>query len=191
MGELGPTPDDQQKWSWRDRLLWWHGSFWAARHADGPFWFWGRRRREERFVLQLLSTYPGLADQRRSDLLPVVTRVRAALRGWRVFIVSGSVGIGAAVLVFVGFLGLRAVGVSFSSLFKYAVLSIVVAVASDVVRRIYIRQEMTRATAAVFPSLFCPCGYCLIGLAPDGRCPECGAAQPGRRNDCDSSSRGG
>src|SRR5947209_5743970 len=96
---------DRSKWSWRDRLLWLHGSYWAARHEGGAFWFWGRRGREERFVVRLLSTYPGLAGQKPSLLLAVAERVRAALRGWPVFTVSSVVGVGAGVLVYIGFLG--------------------------------------------------------------------------------------
>ena len=154
-------------------------SFLRFRHDHGVFWFWGRKRREENYILDLLRRYPGLEDRSYRELEPAALRVRFSLARGRIFNIAM---IGAAIIyVFCMYylsnpllVFLRRFGLRLSQPVMFVLSIVLAAVTWELIRRAYIVSGIDRAVAAEYPRTFCTCGYCLTGLPSGSKCPECG-----------------
>jgi VanZ family protein len=161
--------------SFSDRLLWYLGSF-QFLFFRRSLWKSFRRWREEKLIRKLLITYPGLADRPRSEQLEVSERIFASLEVWRIKFLSIASAIAAAYATTPILMAVAAAGIRLPQWSKIVIVVLAAGIAGDLVRRWFINRYIDRAVAEVYPTQFCKCGYCLIGLPPGSRCPECGVA---------------
>lgn len=160
----------------RNAALWLHWTVLTRRQTEGSMWITGRPARERAFIRRLLAEYPGLADQPRASLNEVAERAVRTLGRWQPQLVQISATIVTAVAASMVWSFLYGLGAPLPRWTRPAMIAGTALVVGEAVRRWYIRGEMARAVAAVYPTLFCTCGYCLLNLPNDvTRCPECGA----------------
>jgi len=169
-----PTDDPPRRRSLADHILWWLGSLVVLQQTGGLFWFWGRQGRERRFIHRMLQAYPGLAERPPSELTKVAQRVLASLGIWKITLASVAVTMVTLLLATPVFIAIRQFGVSLPQWSKVVLAVFAAGIASDQVRRWFISRALDRGVADVYPTLFCSCGYCLMGLPLGSLCPECG-----------------
>jgi hypothetical protein len=155
--------------------LWIQCTVMVNMRTEGWFWIVGRRARERAFIRRLLVEYPGLFEQPKVRLNRVADRALGSLTRWPSRIATfAAMGIaGFAAKVTWGYL--LAWGAPLPPWTRPPAVAAGAILVGDAVRRTYIRRDVTHAIASLYPGVFCPCGYCLLGLPDDiTRCPECG-----------------